>query len=300
MKLDNSRLLVQFAPQEAVKTQRFDRTAMVEQVTLDGKYTFCTQEQLLPQRRTTFGFGLCGEFVLEGAAEEAAAGEWFAKPGVGLLRQKEDGMPWDMWQHYDCRPFPVSVRQEEEKRTFCQSGEAENGYGFRIEKTFFLRNNALVMEVAVCNIGEKSAVLKEYQHNFLSLNAQPVGPGYRLEIPCDGNLSQIVGKTLRQGDEASLPGAVCMEGQAVCWTQDMDQKIVYHSSRSIRETSHWGWKLSFGNLSATEELSVCPSRVDVWSIEHCVSPELYCSAVIAPGQTARWRRTWTFDAENGD
>lgn len=299
MKLENSRLLVHFAPQEAIKTQRFDRTAMVEQVILDGKYTFCTREQLLPQRRTTFGFGLCGEFVLEGAAEEAAAGEWFVKPGVGLLRQIKDAMPWDMWQRYDYRPFPVSVRQEEGRLTFCQAGEGENGYGFQIEKTFSLRDNALVLEVAVRNTGEKSAVLKEYQHNFISLNARPVGPGYRLEIPCDRNLPQILGRTLRQGDEAVLPSAVCMEGQTVCWTEDMDQKIVYHSSGSIEENAQWGWKLSGGNLRVAEEMSVRPSRVDVWSVEHCVSPELYVSAVIAPGETSRWCRTWTFDAALG-
>ena len=114
MKLSNHRLSVTVADPAAIETQRFDRTALIEQVVLDGKYTFCTPEQMLPGRRTTFGVGLAGEFVLEGAAEQAKAGELFVKPGVGLMEQLSDNAPYDIWKNYPLRPLAVTARQRGE------------------------------------------------------------------------------------------------------------------------------------------------------------------------------------------
>lgn len=296
MKLENSRLQVTFADPGQLKTQRFDHTAMVSQVVLDGKYTFCTPEQVLPARRTTFGFGLSGEFVLTGAAEAAGTGEWFCKPGVGLMLQLSAGASYDMWQPYELQPFPVTAETAPEQIIFRQKA-IPGGYSVDIEKAFSLRENRLVLDISVRNTGNRAFVLQEYQHNFVSLEGMPVGEGYVLDLPCDSLLQEAAHQTLRQGDEIMLPSAVRVEGASVIWEQDMNEKILYHRSEAVDPNPPHRWTLRHlrSAVSVSEQTDFCPSRIDIWSVEHCICPEFYHTVRLSPGETAHWRRTWTFD-----
>ena len=299
MELKNHRLSIIVADPAAIETQRFDRTALIEQVVLDGKYTFCTPEQVLPGRRTTFGMGLAGEFVLEGAAEQAKAGELFVKPGVGLMEQLADKAPYDIWKNYPLRPLPVIARQQEDSVVFTQEPARAGGYGIRIQKTLSLRENRLVMDIQAENIGEKPYTLREYQHNFLSLEGKPVGPGYELEIPCDRTLREITRKTLRQGDEIVLPSAVRVEESRVIWEDDLSGKVMYHRSDDIAPDAPHRWTLRHreSGCSVSEEACFCPSRMDIWAVEHCICTEFYFCAFLSPGERAVWRRVWTFGAQ---
>lgn len=293
MELKNGRLQIKFGE---ISTQRFDRTAVVTEVVLDGKYAFCTPEQVLPRRRTTNGRGLCGEFVLPGAAEGAKAGEWFVKPGVGLLKQTQDGAGYDMWKSYECRPLEVMAEIGQAQAVFRQKEIVSGGYGVDIEKRFSLEENRLILDISVTNVGETSMELQEYQHNFVSIEGLPVSEGYILELPCDRTLPGIVENTLRQGDEIRLPSAVAVAGNSVCWKSDMTEKILYHSSEEIDPAAPRRWTLRHASsrVSITEEADFLPTRLDVWSVEHCVCAEFYNAVTLAPGEAARWRRTWTF------
>lgn len=297
MKLENARLQVKFAGPEQLQSQRFDRTAMVAEVILDGRYAFCTPEQVLPTRRTTLGRGLCGEFVLEGAAEAAGAGQWFCKPGVGLMKQTDRGMPYDMWKQYELRPFPVTAERTAEQVIFRQKGIPCGGYAVDIEKAFSLRDNRLVLDISVRNAGERDCILQEYQHNFLSLEGMPVGEGYVLDLGCDKALPRIVNETLRQGDEITLPSAVRVEGTSVFWEKDMKERILYHRSEEADPSAPHRWTLRHlrSRVSVSEETGFCPSRIDIWSVEHCACPEFYQTVRLAPGEAAHWRRVWTFN-----
>lgn len=296
MELKNHRLAVTFADPAALQNLRFDRTAMVTQVILDDKYAFCTPEQVLPGRRTTQGMGLCGEFVLEGPAEEAEAGQWFVKPGVGLLRQPQTAMPYDMWRSYEAQFFPVAAQKGDDRITFTQRAVPGGGYGVDIRKTFSLRENRLILDISAVNSGEKPITLREYQHNFLSLAGKPVGPGYILELACDKRLPEIEGQTLRQGDEIVLPSAVRVEGSRVLWGDDLNGKVMYHRSEDIDPDAPYRWTLRHRDtgVSVSGETDFCPSRIDIWAVEHCICPEFYHTLRLAPGESAQWRRVWTF------
>lgn len=294
--LENHRLRIAFSDPSRLKNPRFDRTAMVTEVTLDEAYRFCTPEQVLPHRRTTHGMGLCGEFVLEGPAEEAAAGQRFLKPGVGLLKQVRNGAPYDMWMPYEAEFLPVTVTREENRLTFVQKAAACGGYAVDIEKRFCLRENSLVLDITAANSGEKPIALGEYQHNFLSLEGMPIGPGYVLELSCDKRLPEIVGQTLRQGDEIVLPSAVRAEEGRILWRDNLDGKVMYHRSEDIDPDAPYRWMLRHmdSTVSVSEETDFRPSRIDIWAVEHCVCTEFYHSAFLAPGEKACWRRIWTF------
>lgn len=292
MDLKNHRLQITLADPDTLQTRRFDRTAVISQVVLDGKYAFCTPEQVLPHRRTTFGMGLCGEFVAPGLAEGTAAGSWFHKPGVGMLLQPESGEAWDMWRQYETEMAPVTREQTRPDRVvFTQSGGPT-----RIRKALTLEGNRLVMDISVENLMGSPLHLQEYQHNFLSLDGAPVGPGYILELQCDADLSQLTHCTLRQGDEIELPSAVRVEDGRVFWHDDLEEKVMYHRSDRIDPSAPHRWILRHrdSTLSVSEEVDFLPSRVDIWAVEHCICTEFYHCVTIAPGAAACWRRTWTF------
>lgn len=296
MKLENKRLQVSFAAPEEIQTQRFDNTAIVNQVILDNIYPFCTQEQLLPNRRNTYGMGLCGEFVLE-TAENAKRDEWFFKPGVGLLKQLEDYQPYDIFKTYETRPFPVTMEKTDHEVISYQNGIPCNGYCLDIKKTFHLEDTSLILDIYVQNTGTKVCNLKEYQHNFVSLQNLPIENGYILEVPCDKNLKEIENKTLRQGDEITLPSAVSVHEDKVYWINNMENRILYHISEKIQEDELYRWSLRHTNtpLSITEQTSFRPSQIVIWAVEHCICAEFYHTVQIVPGETTHWRRTWHFE-----
>lgn len=90
--LSNDILTVEIADLGAYKGTRFDWTGFITQVTLEqGKHMFCVPESLVPGQGTG-GIGLCNEFSISRAIgyDDAEVGEWFPKPGVGLLQKQED------------------------------------------------------------------------------------------------------------------------------------------------------------------------------------------------------------------
>ena len=296
MKLKNNRLQITFENPSTMTTPRFSHAGFITEVLLDDTYQFCMPEQILPNRRNSHGHGLCGEFVLP-TGELTKCGEWFFKPGVGLVQQTADFQRFNIFGTYEIQPFPIIVEQpSQDTIIFKQTGPSHDGYGAEICKTYRLENNQLILDIEVTNTGAKTLDFSEYQHNFVSLEQKPVGPGYVLEHPCDKNLSQLEDATLSWGDERHLDSAVYLKDQSVHWKDFMDEKVLYHESYDALSEAPASWTLSHEDspVSVSEEVDFTPSMIIVWSVEHCVCAELYYNAKILPGDTARWRRTWTF------
>lgn len=138
MKLKNERLEITFTNPAKMTSPRFAHAGFITEVLFDEKWQFCMPEQLLSDRRNSKGFGLCGEFML-GTGELAKSGEWFFKPGVGLVKQTTDFQRFDIFGTYEVKPFPVTIEQfDSHSITFFQKGTAWNGYGADIRKTYHL------------------------------------------------------------------------------------------------------------------------------------------------------------------
>ena len=296
MKLENERLQITFTDPAAMTTPRFSHAGFITEVLLDQTYQFCMPEQIFTNRRNSHGHGLSGEFVLP-TGELAKCGEWFFKPGVGLVQQTADFQRFNIFGTYDIQAFPVTVEQpSKDAIIFRQTGPSHNGYGAEIRKTYHLENNQLILDIEVTNTGSEPLDLSEYQHNFISLEQNQVGPGYVLELPCDKNLLKLEQATLRQGDEHPMESIVAVQGNEVHWIASAEDRILYHESYDIDAASPAYWTLRHENssVSVREEVDFIPSMIIVWSVEHCVCAELYYSTKLLPGDTAHWRRIWTF------
>lgn len=289
-------------PGEGLFSQRFDTCAVVRQVVLNGRHRFCQPEQRLPGRVTCGGEGLCGEFAWDGLAAEAAPGQPFPKPGVGLLTQRPEGGPYDMWKDYTVMPFPTVWAAGEDQAIFTQELTPCLGVAGKLVKTLRARENTLTLTTTLTNAGTRPMDIWEYQHNFVAIDDLPVGPGYRLELPCDGKIGEIAtaAHCLPQRD-IPAPGVLAAQGQTILWQQPMAQRE-YHKvteAPDLLPCPAYAWRLSHAQSPAavSETVHFPPARLVLWGIEHCVCAEVYAHWQVAPGETQTFTRTWRFTDE---
>ena len=176
--LESPRLQIEIAPPQLVAGARWNRGAFVTQVTLDNRHTFCGREPTGGSE----GIGLCGEFGLfvPVGYDEARAGEWFPKLGVGLLH-KTDGKPYDFTRPYLIESFEWQIESAPDALQFECPPLPCRGYAARLRHTLSVRENALVLDTELENVGERVLRTREYRHNFLSLDGEGPGPKLALE-----------------------------------------------------------------------------------------------------------------------
>jgi len=58
------------------------------------------------------------------------------------------------------------------------------------------------------------------------------------------------------------------------------------------------WTLTHSGAaeSVSEAVSFIPDRVNVWTIDHIISPEVFHSFSLDPGESRMYTRTWIFGA----
>ena len=302
--IQNERLRVTFRyDPETLYSQRFEAAGVIEQVCLDGTFFFCEPEQRIPERVTCNGVGLCGEYVWDELAQEVAPGALFPKIGVGLLRQRPEGGAYNMWKHYEVLPFPVRASMEGDHAYFCQEGISCLGIAARLTKEVVLRGNEIHTTVTLENTGTRKLELKEYQHNFVSLQGRETGPGYRLEIPFVKSLAGIEHAAYDIANPVSrLSGYMQAQGNTIVWEQKMNGHG-YHLDipKEALDTSNGAyWKLSCEDVpvSVAERLTFEPSRVVLWGVEHCICTEVYIPISVEPGKKQTWTRIWQFTRED--
>lgn len=301
--IQNERLAVTFRYDPAeLFSERFEAAGVVEQVCLDGEYRFCEPEQRIAERVTCNGVGLCGEYVWDELANETKPGEQFPKLGVGLLTQRPEGGPYNMWKHYAVKLFPLSARFEADRAVFVQEPVACLGVAARITKIVTLDGASLRTETTLENTGERTLALREYQHNFVSLNGVPAGPGYRLELPMDGRIGEIFDSAYDVQDfRARCSGFMKAEGDAIVWLKSMDGHGFHKETpeKDLHPERGNYWRLTHESLplSVCEELSFRPQHLVLWGVEHCICTEAYIPLCVEPGRQMTWTRLWRFGAD---
>ncbi len=183
--LKSDRLAVEIAqPGTIYAGTRFDWTGFVTQVTLDGQHTFCMPESLV-EGQGTGGIGLCNEFGndMPVGHDDAKPGETFPKLGIGLL-WRGDLPKYDFFRRYEiANQFPIEVETGSDQATFIVEPIETLGYSARLEKTLRVRENWLEIAYKLENNGIKPIQTNEYNHNFMGIDRQLIGPDYQLSFP---------------------------------------------------------------------------------------------------------------------
>lgn len=304
--IENERLKLTFRyDPNALFSQRFESIGVVEQICLDGEYLFCEPEQRIAERATCNGIGLCGEYVWDELAREAAPGSLFPKIGVGLLYQRQEGGDYSIWKDYKVEPYPVRAEFQKSSASFHQQITPCLGVSAELIKCVSVQGNEVHVVTTLQNTGMRRLELAEYQHNFLSLEGRAVGPGYRLDVPFAQGLPQIADSAYdAKNPTKRMSGFMEANGSSILWRRRMDGHG-YHldvpgSQLDVSKGAYWKLSHQASPVSVTEKLTFKPSRLVLWGIEHCICTEVYVPISVAPGQSQSWERIWRFDRERNN
>jgi len=236
--------------------------------------------------------GPAEEFQSHGAAlgwDEAKPGGTFIKIGVGVLR-KDDGK-YDFVKQYEMvDPGKWTVVRHRDSVEFTQElTDPSSGYGYNYHKTVRLMAGKpeMVLEHRLQNTGRRAIESAVYNHNFLVLDREPIGPDFVITFPFqiqspsppDHNLAEIRGnqflylKLLQNEDRVECP----LEGFG---TSPKDNDIRIENP-----------KIGAGvRMIGDHPLS----HVNLWSIRTVLAVEPFISMRIDPGGEFAWRVSYEY------
>jgi hypothetical protein len=287
--LRSQRLEVEIsAPGAAYHGTRFDWSAFITQVSLDGRHNFCVPESYQPGEGTG-GIGLCNEFGIDRAVgyDEAKAGEFFPKLGVGLLL-RHDQSAYDFFYPYEIvQRFPVWVESGPDWARFTVEPLECRGYAARLVKTVRLQDNRLEIAYHLANVGQKALLTNEYVHNFNGIDCQLLGPDYRLRFPYRVEIEQGTARGLEVVD---------FQGKEVHIRRTPSQAF-YFRTRGFSQSvaPQWELKLPASGVGLCEIDDFAPVRVGVWGTSHVISVEIFAEVSVQPGQVQQWVRRYEFN-----
>jgi hypothetical protein len=222
--------------------------------------------------------------------DEAKPGGTFIKIGVGVLRRPDEGN-YNPYRPYDIvDPGKWKVRSEKSSVEFIQEVvDRDSGYGYAYTKTVRLaREKAeMVLEHSLRNTGRWPIDTSVYDHNFLVLDKQPIGPDFTIglpfeiktEHPVDNGLAEVRGKrfvflkTLR--DKNTVAASFLGFGQNAS-----DYNITIENSKVGA-----GMKITGDRPLAQESL---------WSIRSVLAMEPFVHMVVEPGKEFDWSYTYSY------
>jgi hypothetical protein len=284
--LRSNRLALEIAePEELTGFTRFDRSAFIKKITLDGKHQFCAAEPGGLSHFSTGGEGLCHEFKTDAIANDTLVGEVFPKFGVGLLT-KPDNKPYAFHRLYECKPFKTDYSHTENTAVFHTYPEICNGYALDVKRTITVSENTVLLETTLTNTGEKELNLREYCHNFVTIDALPTSGAYQLTFPTVKPVS------LKSGEE----GTMFAQGQVLSFNGHSEKPsfIALDSDCILKENFRWELTHRDSPARISEACSFIPEAVFVWAVDYIISPEIFYGVCLRPGNTEHFTRKWVF------
>jgi hypothetical protein len=292
IRLYSNRLEVEISqPGAAYSGTRFDWSSFVTQVTLDKKHTYCIPESLVPGQGSG-GIGLCNEFGIDAPIgyDEAKPGDLFPKLGIGLLARldKPDYSFW--YPHQIAELFPVEISQSDHSVTFIVQPIDCRGFSVRLTKTLSVSEARLEVKYHLENTGSRQLNTNEYNHNFVAIDNQPMGPDYVLRMPFQIGLEKLSEEQIR-----SAAAALRIEGNEIR-LRETPKNPFYCRPLGFSRTDQPQWELvhmpSGAGLREIDDFT--PIRIAIWGTTHVISAEIFIDIDLQPGAAMSWTRSYEF------
>lgn len=248
---------------------RFDRTAVVRSVSLDGV-------ELLGPWGLSDEFGLYGDGVL--GYEAAATGETFVKIGVGRLVR-------DTAENYDfAHPYPVAALFPVEVAAGDASLSVSQRAGdYHYRKSYELRGaDGLVIHYELTNTGAEPWTFEHYNHHWFRAEHVAVGPGYRVVTGFELPEAETAFRRTPFSLEMAAPLAA---GAAAYYASDLDG--------APAGSGAFEWQVD-GVPVIRYQASFAPDRFAVYAAADGFCPEVFTRVALEPGATAAWSASYRF------
>ena len=264
------------------KGARFDLSGHIVQVTLDGRHVFCAPEASDADRGSG-GLGLCNEFqdISCSMYNEAMPGEKFPKMGVGLLTRKTEEDYFFM-THYEKVPYPIEVSVSDRFADFLVQPVECLGYAARIEKSLCVDSNNLLIKYFFVNTGSRPIEVLEYDHNFICIDNNPIGPDYSFRLPYEIKMDKI-------------PDVLLLNGREITWKK-IPEEAFYCLPKGYEGMDSHMWELVYkpGNVGVREYSNFPAHNLAFWGLRHVASPEVFIKVNLNPGESLGWSRRYEF------
>ncbi len=234
---------------------------------------------------------------------EGKNGDPFLKIGVGILRR--DSGAYDFGKNYTVVEWAyIRAAWQADRVHFVQtlSGSA-NGYSCHLEEDVILRNDRLVLKYLLRNTGTKRFTTEQYLHNFICFNGRTVGPNTRLSFPYDFTTSPAVtpwqpppkGRILAIASAATVVRIANMIEYMEKATSV--PKIWVYKPQGYAGPDRFTVAQAETQQRLTIESSIPAAYVGIWTTDYQVSPEQFLQITLAPGEEARFTRTYVFHVD---
>ncbi|RAP74590.1 hypothetical protein [Paenibacillus montanisoli] len=275
IRLSNDQIEVRLdTPGEHYKGTRFDRSAYLYAISCN-EISFAAHE--FPDRPIgTGGAGLCSEFAPLGF-EETEIGDWFVKPGVGLLKKESES--YIFHKQYECLPDAFEVVQHGPASvTLSSDGQEADGRRLRISRTFTLTGDGVVIDYTLVNLGSKTIHTEEYVHNFIAIQQQPIGSGYSFQMDA-------------AVDSDRLPPFIQEADGQLRFTDAPKEPFYFRAEPAAGDDDVFELCIHYEDIGGFLEIDwFVPSKVAVWGCPHALSVESFNSIELQPGERIEYRR----------
>jgi len=263
------RLAAEFGP-------RFDRTAVVRSVQLDGV-------ELLGPWGLSDEFGLFGDGVL--GYETAGRGQAFLKIGVGrLVRDTAEGYQFAHPYPVD-ELFPVEMDLGTAALSVSQRSDGDGPWQYLYRKSYSLAgDDGFTIHYELTNTGTAPWAFEHYNHHWFRLQGTAVGPGY--EVVTGFDLPQAETAFQRNSRSLRLEAPLAPDGAAY-YGSDLAGVPAAANSFSVQLD---------GAPVVRYQAGFAPHRFALYADEDGFCPEVFKRAVLEPGATASWSATYRFRA----
>ena len=256
---------------------RFDRSARVTSITLDG-VSFLEEPGLIDE------FGILGDGVLR--FDEAGLDGRFIKIGVGVLGR--DGTAYYSFRHdYPVhRPAGTRVVNQSNNTIRVQQDQPEiAGYAYRYEKVYTLdaSRQSLTIRYALTNRGSNAFSFEHYNHNWWRIGDRTLG-------------ESIIFKT--GFDIPPLPFPWLYEDGGVLRHRAQRPKRFYMRIFESIPAEDASFVMRDTQTDRAIELSASHPlrRFALYLTDTAACPELFTRFELSPKQTATWTMRYVFDS----
>jgi hypothetical protein len=222
--------------------------------------------------------------------DEAKAGGTFIKIGVGVLRKPDEGNynPYHLYEIVDSGKW--KVRTEKDSVEFTQElMDAASGYGYSYTKTVRLASGKpeMVLEHSLRNTGRRPIDTSVYDHNFLVLDKQPIGPDFTMELPFE-----------IQTKPPLENGVAEVRGKRFFFLKRLEGKDTVATSFSGFGSSAADYDITIENSNVGAGIKITGDRPlaqeNLWSIRSVMAMEPFIHMIVEPGKQFTWSYTYSY------
>jgi hypothetical protein len=226
--------------------------------------------------------------------DEAKPRGTFIKIGVGVLL-KPDNSDYDPYRLYEIvDPGKWTIRPEKDSIEFIQElKDPDSGYAYVYTKAIRLAKGKpeMVLRHSLRNTGRRPIDTSVYDHNFLVLDKQPIGPDFTITVPFEIKTEHPPEKELAE-----------LRGNRLVYLKVLEGKETVVTSFSGFGNTPADYSIAIENSKVGAGMKVTSDRPlsqeNLWSIRSVLAMEPFIHMIVEPGKQFTWSYTYSYYSLN--